>query len=113
MIEEKVYAYLSEKLSVPIRFEKRPNDAAPYCLIQRTSGTDIAPGVCGCTFAIQSYGTNIMDAGKINDDVKAAMRLFAGEKNISSCVLNTDLYQPDLNRKEYRYQAVFNIVYLY
>lgn len=113
MIEEKLYAYLTSKLSVPVRFEKRPNDAAPFCVIQRTSGSDLAPGTSDCTFAIQSYGSSIKDAGTINENVKAAMRLFSQEKNVSRCVLNTDSYQPDLNRKEFRYQAVFFIVYHY
>ena len=43
--------------------------------------------------------------------MKAAMEKIIELDDISKCELNSDYNYTDTNRKKYRYQAVFDIVY--
>lgn len=112
MLEETLIAYLADKtglhVSNEIPSETKPNN---YILVQRTGGgeTDWVPRA---TFAVQSISSvSKLQAAQTNETVKEVMSEFAEEDEISSCKLNSDYDYTNTSTKEYRYQAVFDIVY--
>ena len=60
---------------------------------------------------VQSFSTSLYGAATLNERVKAAMEKIIELDDISKCELNSDYNYTDTNRKKYRYQAVFDIVY--
>lgn len=114
MIELVVLKYLKEKLNVPVGLEK-PN--ATECVVIEKTGSGEFDHIKNATFAIQSYSDSLYNTVLLNEVVKQAM-LGDGETNegiveldeIASCSLNSDYNYTDTTTKQYRYQAVFDIV---
>ena len=50
-------------------------------------------------------------AAELNEKVKAAMERLIELDSVSKCELNTDYNFTDTDKKQYRYQAVFDVVY--
>lgn len=110
MIEQTIYEYLGEKLSVPARLEEESDMPDEYVLIEKTGG-EKTNYVSRATIAIQSYAKSLYRAMQINEDVKVAMEEIVTLDEISRCSLNSDYNYTDTTRKKYRYQAVFDIVH--
>lgn len=116
MIEITVRDYLIKKLSVPVLFEK-PTGAEEYVLIERTGGNR-NDYINRATFAVQSYSDTMQNAARLNEEVKDALigngfttHGIIESEDISKCELISDYNFTDTTTKEYRYQAVYNIVY--
>lgn len=112
LFEAKLIEYLHTATGLHVSNEKS-GDRLPerYILIQRTQGSEVEQ-IEGATYAIQSISSKSkLEAAEINEDVKEAMRAFPAESYVSSCRLNSDYDFTDPKTKEYRYQAVYNIVY--
>jgi len=115
MIEVTLLNYLKTKLTVPVVMEKI-NDSE-YVLVEKTGGGE-TDHLYDATFIIQSYSNSLYNAALLNEKVKKAM-LGDGittygieeENNICMCSLNSDYNYTDTTTKNYRYQAVFNIVH--
>ena len=118
MIEELVRNYLMEKLTVPVEFHKQTGQSE-YVLLQKT-GSGRENFLNHATFAIQSYSETLYGAMVLNDVVKLALLGdgtesfgIAGEvSSVSKCSLNSDYEYSDTAKKEHRYQAVFDFVYI-
>lgn len=110
MIEATLLAYLSEALAVSVSIEK-PLGESTFVLIDKT-GSSEKNKIKSATFAIQSYAKSLYEAACLNERVKKAMEDMAGQKNISKVSLNTDYNYTDEKTKEYRYQAVYDLVYM-
>ena len=82
----------------------------PCCVIQRTGG-GISNQIRRATVAIQSHGATLYDAAALNEQVVAAMDTLAEHPKVAACDLNSDYNYTDTTKKEYRYQAVFDVVY--
>lgn len=111
MIEKTILDFLKSKLDMPVFLEvpKAPPDA--FVLLERTAGGE-RDHIYTATFAIQSYDVSLLKAAELNDRVKKAMRELTLLDDVSRCHLNSDYNFTETSTKRYRYQAVFEIVYL-
>lgn len=82
----------------------------PFCVVQKTGGGS-ENHIRRATVAIQSYGASLFDAAALNEQVLSAMAAITGRPEVSACELNSDYNYTDGTKKEYRYQAVFDLVY--
>ena len=112
MIEETLLEYLNGILSVPVYMEKPEEDIPDqYVLLEKTgSGKD--NHISSATFAIQSYAPSLYEAAALSHDICTAMEQAVSVKNISRSSLNSEYNYTDTTKKQYRYQAVFDVVYI-
>lgn len=110
MIEKTVLDYLNNELSVPVYMEKPADPPAEYVLIEKTGG-----GMENCIFtatlAVQSIAASLYRAALLNDTVIDAMLSIWKYQDISRSHLNSNYNFTDTRTKEYRYQAVFDLVF--
>lgn len=111
MVEKTILDYLSGALDVPVYMERPPVEPKSYVLIEKT-GSSTENYIESATLAIQSYAASMYDAATLNKRVKAAMERSVERPDISRCDCNSDYNYTDTTKKKYRYQAVFDIVYL-
>jgi len=111
MIEEKVISYLNGlPLSATVYVSVPAQKPSKFFVIQKTGSSRIN-GVDSSTIAVQSYGSTLLEAAEMNQEVKEAMLDFIEEPYISSVDLNSDYNYTDTTQKQYRYQAVFVITH--
>ena len=112
IIEEIILNFLSEKVNIPVLTEKQKKDnPKQYYLIEKTGGTT-NNHIKRSTITIQSYGNSLYEASIFNEQVKYQMEYNAiALEQIVSVSLNSDYNYTDTTTKEYRYQAVFDIVH--
>ena len=110
IIEKIVLEFLREKLEVPVFMEKPEEELEEYVLIEKT-GSSENDFIWSATFAIQSYSTSLYKACVLNEEVKGAMMNLNSSPLISKAKFNTDYNFTDTATKQYRYQAVYDIVY--
>lgn len=116
MIEAIVLDYLSDVLDVPI-FMEMPTDEErkkgkinDFVLLEKTGGSR-DNFVKSATFAIQSYADSLANSAMLNEKVKNAMDKITILDNVSKSKLNTDYDFKDITKKQYRYQAIYDLVY--
>ena len=83
----------------------------PFAVIEKTSGGVIDNFVCSATLAIQSYGSTLLEAAQTNELVKGLMVSAIELSDVARCRLNSDYNFTDTTKKQYRYQAVFDIIH--
>lgn len=113
MIETIIYDYLNSltDLGVPAYME-RPKSNCPdrFILIEKT-GSSKSNHIKKSVIAFQSYAKTLYEAASLNEAVKTAVEGAISLSAIGSVKLNTDYNFTDTARKEYRYQAVFEITH--
>lgn len=114
MIEKIILDFLGERLSVPVSMEALNNEKR-YVVIEKTGGSE-TNYISSATVAIQSVtdsrkGGTLYEAAELNEEVKQAMREIEELEEVSSCSLNADYNFTDTTTKNYRYQAVFNLIH--
>ncbi len=110
MIESIVRDYLAEKLTVDVYLEQPKEKPETFVLIEKTGGR-LTEHIRSATMTIQSYATSLYNAAKLNDEIIKAMEDILELNEITSCTLNSDYNYTDTRTKQYRYQAVFNLIY--
>lgn len=111
MIEKIIRDYLSARLSpVPVYLEVPANPPKKFILVEKT-GSSRTNYLNTAMFAVQSYDESMFKASSLNELVKEALLDATTLNEVSASVLNSDYPYPDVDRKEYRYQAVFNITH--
>lgn len=113
MIEKIVLDYLSEKMDCKVYMEEPEDKLDKYVLLEKTGSSETEGGINTAVLAVQSYGSTLYEAAKLNYAVKAAMRDMIVLPQIVRCRLNSDYNYTDTQTKRYRYQAVFDIYYYY
>lgn len=110
MIELVIKKYLDGHLSVPSFFEHEPAMPERYVIVEKTSSgrKDFA---LSATFAFQSYAPSLQKAAELNEEVKRVVDGLLVLDEVSGIRLNSDYNFTDVETKEYRYQAVFDIYY--
>lgn len=109
MIEETVLKYLKSKGFSA--FTEEPEDTKKeYVLIEKT-GSSAENHVKRATLAIQSFSASLHETAMLNEKIKEAMEHIIELDNVCKCKLNSDYNYPDIVRKRYRYQAVYDIVH--
>lgn len=111
MIEDRIIKYLSDNLPVPVGADKPEPKPDRYVIVEKT-GSGQADKIDSAVLAIKSHAETRYQAARLNDLVKDAMENAIQLDEISSCALNSDYDFTDISKKEYRYQAVFELVYL-
>lgn len=111
MIETTVLNYLKQTLDVPVKMETPANPTARYVLLEKT-GSSRTNRLNTATIAAQSYAESLVEAAKLNEEVKAAIDNMVELNAISACRLNSDYNFTDTTTKKYRYQCVYVITYL-
>lgn len=109
MIEKIIINELSIALDVPVVVE-RAGRVAPFVLIERT-GSNKQNRINAVTFAFQSYGSTLLEAGELNERVKEAVENLRGLDSVSAVRFARDYNFTDATTKNYRYQALFDIYY--
>lgn len=110
MIEKILLDYLNNTLSVSAYMEKPANPPEKYVLLERTGGSS-ENYIKSATFALQSYADSLFDAATLNEEVKAAMDNIVVLNEVMSAELNSDYNFTDTTKKQYRYQAVYDLFY--
>ncbi len=118
MIEKDIIRYLKQELDVHVSAVK-PTDTSidEYVLVEKT-GSSRENYINKATIAVQSYSNTLQGAGELNELVKDAMIGdgtssfgIVASSSISKCSLNTDYNFTDTSKRQYRYQAIFDLVY--
>ena len=110
MIEATVISYLASALSVPVGAELPAMLPASFVIVEKTGGGE-ANHIRDATIAVQSYAPTLFEAAQLNETVLTAMAGLVALPSISRCNLNTSYNFTDPTTKQYRYQAVFDIVH--
>ena len=115
MIEETVLQFLEGKLSeldppVPVFFERPETLPDKYVILEKT-GTSVVNYIYSATFAVQSYAPSLHEAASLNGLVKSYMENLPDERDVGACDCNSDYNFTDPDTRDYRYQAVFDIIY--
>lgn len=110
MIEKIVLDYLENTLNVPVYMEVPNKKPKRFILLEKTSG-NIENYINSSTIAIQSYAESLYEASKLNEIVKEAMNNIIILDTISKSKLNSDYNYTDTTKKQYRYQAVYDLVF--
>lgn len=114
MIEEIVYDFLTEKMSVPVEMEL-PADPPDKLIVIEKTGSSLKEFIYTSTFAVQSYGPSLYEAADLNELMKNTVLdgtdgLISLNK-ITNVELNSDYNYTDPTTKKYRYQAVIVITH--
>lgn len=110
MIEKTVLDYLTDELTVPVYMEVPEDVDASYVIIEKTGG-GMENQIWTATLAIKSIAASLYNAAALNDAVIEKMLSITDTTNISKCSLNSNYNFTDTRTKEYRYQAVFDLVF--
>ena len=111
MIEKTVLDYLTDALDgVPVYMENPETRPDLYVVIEKT-GSGKKNHICSATIAVQSYAPSMYEAAELNEYVKDAMENLTELGSVSRCALNSDYNYTDTTSKNYRYQAVFDVIF--
>lgn len=109
MIEQIILDYLNEILDVNVYLEKSETEEK-YVFLEKT-GSSEENHIQHATIAIQSYAKTKYESAKLNEQVKNAMNDIIVLDTISKSKLNSDYDFTDTTKKQYRYQAIYEMVY--
>ena len=114
MIEQTIYDFLNDNMTVPVYTEIPSNPPKKMIVLEKT-GSGLQNHIKRSTFAIQSYGKTLLEAAELNEALKEIMMdgldgLLSLDE-IAAVNLNSDYNFTDTTTKRYRYQAVFDIVH--
>lgn len=108
MIETTIRNFVSDALQVPVRMEIPANPPARFVVLKR-SGEGRENLVEGALLIADSYAESMLEASKLNEQVKSVLDDLDTLDEISSVQLSTDYPVIDTGNKRYRYQAVYEI----
>ena len=117
MIEEILIAYLAGKTEAGEHvYAERPDNIPPKYLMLEKIGGGSENYLKRSLVSVQSVtdslqGGTLLDAARLNEEVKALMEELPTLEEISGCKLDSDYNHTDGETKEYRYQAVFEITH--
>lgn len=109
MIEKILLDYINQKSKVKAFMEK-PKSLQTYVLIEKVGGGE-PNHLKSATLAIKSIAPSLFKTAELNEEVKNIMKAAIELDAIAKIELNTDYNFTDSDSKEYRYQAVFDVIY--
>lgn len=110
MIEKTILDHLSGALDVPCMMERPANAPATFVLLEKT-GESRENCISTAILAVQSYASTLLEAARLNEQVKTAMFDAVQLPGIAAVRLNSDYNFTDTAMKGYRYQAVFDVTH--
>lgn len=111
-IESVAIEYLSGAVNVPVSGDVPHPMPARFVTVERTGGGRTNK-ISRATLAVQSWAMTRDEAAELNETVKTAMLNFISQNNISRCELDSDYNYTDEETERFRYQALFDLVYLF
>ena len=119
MIEKTIIRYLMTALETEHVYAERPMapplEALPeeYYLIEKTGGGE-ENHILNAMIAVQSISArSMLRAAEMSEAAERAMKAMPAEvDDVSRCRLNAAYNFTDTETKEYRYQAVFDLIYM-
>ena len=111
MIETIVIGYLDGLDGIGAYAERPKDPPEEYLLIEKAGGGQ-ENHIDRATMIVQSYADSLYRAATISHMVERAMENITELETVSKCELNSSYNYTDTESKKYRYQAVFNIVYM-
>lgn len=118
MIEERILAYLADKLNVPVLMEvpEIPSEDYPewpdaLVIIERVGGRK-RDRLSEASFAFQSYGASLHEAAVLDERVRRAMDDLPVLTNIGRTQLSSCYNHTDTRSGRYRYQCTYNINFM-
>lgn len=109
MIEKIVLDYLKSK-SINAYMERNNGIKGDFVLIEKTGGGE-ENHIKNSTLAIQSFSNSLYNTALLNEKIKELMKQIIELDEVSKCSLNSDYNYTIPNTKEYRYQAIFDLVH--
>lgn len=112
MVEKIVYDYLTANPAIEcnVYMEKPTTQPDKYILVEKIGGS-IENHIRSAMIVVQSYAKSLYEAAVLNETVIAEMRNIVTLGSVSMCELNSEHNYTDVTKKQYRYQAVFNLAY--
>ena len=110
MIEKTILDWLNAVLDVPAYPERPESPPGSFVVLQKT-GSGVTDKVKSATFAVQSCAPSLYEAASLNEIVKDAMDGLVEINSITRSRLNSDYEYNDIEKKQYRYQAVYDVTY--
>lgn len=110
MIETIILNYLTGAGITAVMEVPEGGGTPPFVVIERTGGGENNL-LRRATVAIRSYGASLYAAAALNDLVVKTMEGLPELPSVAACDLNSDYNYTDTEKRQYRYQAVFDIVY--
>lgn len=110
-IEAIIIDYLQNKLQTDNVYGEIPDSPAGEFFVVDKTGSTTVDHICTSTVAIQSYGDTKAEAAESNEKMKRAMEGIVELDEIGGCYLETDYNYTNIARKQYRYQAVYQITH--
>ncbi|MBQ3089517.1 MAG: hypothetical protein IJD21_03030 [Oscillospiraceae bacterium] len=110
MIELTVLDHLSEQLTVPVYMEL-PSGAPDRFVVLRKADSGRENFIYSAMFTFRSYGESLLEAARLNEQVKAAVDRISELDAVASARLNGDYPFPDTSIKRHCYQAVYDITH--
>lgn len=111
IIIEEVIQYLADRINVGVYAEKPQTDKTRYIVVEKTGGSR-QNRLQHDTVAIQSYAQSMLEADRLNEEVKEAMDEMNQMKEIAASRYQTDYNFTDISTKEYRYQCIYEITHV-
>lgn len=110
-IEAIIIDYLQNKLQTDNVHGEIPDSPAGEFFVVDKTGSTTVDHIFTSTVAIQSYGNTKAEAAESNEKMKRAMEGIVELDEIGGCYLETDYNYTNIARKQYRYQAVYQITH--
>lgn len=110
MIEIILLNYLESVLDVPVYLEKQEEIDQRYILLEKI-GSSTSNHIHSATITIQSHAESLYQSALLNMQVKEAMNNAITLDSISKVKLENDYNHTDINKKQYRYHAIYELVY--
>ena len=111
MIETILLNYLKEKLNVDVFMEYPKENKSTFLLIEKVGGGQQEKYLNNASFTIQSYAPSLYECAVLNDQVIKCMKHLDELNEISKIELDSSYNFTDPTTKQYKYQALFDIIY--
>lgn len=110
MIELTILNFLEDRIKVPVYMEKIEKPPKEWVLLEKISEYD-EQHLRRVTVAVQSYSQSLYKTALLNENVISQMKELTTLDSIGKCKLSSSYNYTDTQAKQYRYQAIFDIVY--
>ena len=111
LIEAKIIKHLNAEVGPTFAEVPKTNIPSKYSVISKTGGAFRNHAIRSAFITIQSIAPTMQEASELNEQVIISMLRLAEDNDVSRVQLNSDYNYTDSTKKNYRYQAVFDVVY--
>lgn len=111
MIEIIILNHLEKRLDCPVVLSLADGFKESRFVRFERVGSSKTNLVNRVSFAFQSYGSNLLEAAELNEELKSAISEISTLDEIGSVKLVSDYNFTDDSTKKYRYQAIYEIYF--